>query len=88
MNLKDAFSHLDENEKVSLVLRKHPVVFWMALKDFMLFSPDFVFGNFIFLGNWNFQKVAGAFSCFGVIYYLFLAFLLSIGWNFIWMCGW
>ena len=44
-NLKDAFPHLDENEQVALVMRKHPLVLLrMAVQGFlMLFLPPVLY---------------------------------------------
>src|SRR3990167_7284967 len=37
MNLKDAFPHLDENEQIALVMRKHPLVLLrMATQGFLM----------------------------------------------------
>src|SRR3990172_3831441 len=45
MNLKDAFPHLDENEQIALVMRKHPLVLLrMATQGFlMLFLPPVLY---------------------------------------------
>ncbi|MEK7130086.1 MAG: hypothetical protein AAB793_00350, partial [Patescibacteria group bacterium] len=87
MNLKDAFSHLDENEKVSLVLRKHPfVLLWIGIKGFlMLILPPILYLAILIFSpevlEFSEESLVPHLAVLGVsLYYLFLWLFLYIHW--------
>ncbi|MEK7130170.1 MAG: PH domain-containing protein, partial [Patescibacteria group bacterium] len=82
-----AFSHLDENEKVSLVLRKHPfVLLGMALKGFlMLFFPPILYLAIYIFSPETLEFSEGSLAPYlavlgASLYYLFLWLFLFIHW--------
>src|SRR4030067_3861182 len=95
MNLKDAFPHLDENEQMALVMRKHPLVLLrMAIQGFlMLFLPPVLYlAILIFspatLGFPEDSLVLYLALLGASLYYLFLWLFLFVHWLEFYLDGW
>src|SRR3989304_3992544 len=87
MNLKDAFPHLDENEQMALVMRKHPLVLLrMAVQGFlMLFLPPVLYLAILIFSpavlEFPDDSLMPHLALLGAsLYYLFLWLFLFVHW--------
>ena len=87
MNLKDAFPHLDENEQMALVMRKHPLVLLrMAIQGFlMLFLPPVLYLAVLIFSPAALEFPEDSLMLYlallgASLYYLFLWLFLFVHW--------